>query len=191
VGGGETKSVDVRIVAATNRDLSTPESGFRRDLFFRLNVLSVHLPPLREREGDIELLLEWFLADLAARLKTKPRRFDSETLAILREYSWPGNVRELRNLVERMLILAPDEVIRPSDLPPLPGAAVEAAKGTSYYACGDFQEFKSASEGAFLQHKLKENMYNVSKTAEALGMQRSNLYKKITKYGLRTQPETV
>lgn len=191
VGGGDTKSVDVRIVAATNRDLASPESGFRRDLFFRLNVLSIHLPPLREREGDIELLLEWFLADLAARLKVKPRRIDAETMAILQEYSWPGNVRELRNLVERMLILASDEVIKPSDLPLLPGAAQEGSSDSSFFECGDFQEFKSASEGAFLQHKLKENLYNVSKTAEALGMQRSNLYKKITKYGLRTQPESV
>ncbi len=191
VGGADTKSVDVRIVAASNRDLSSPESGFRRDLFFRLNVLSIHLPPLREREGDIELLLEWFLADLAAQLKMKSRRFDTETLAILREYSWPGNVRELRNLVERLLILAPDEVIRPTDLPPLPGAAQEASDKPSFFECSDFQDFKSASEGAFLQHKLKENLYNVSKTAEALGMQRSNLYKKITKYGLRTQPESI
>ncbi len=191
VGGGDTKAVDVRIIAATNRDLSSPDSGFRQDLFFRLNVLSIHLPPLREREGDTDLLLEWFMADLASRLKTKPRRFAPETLAILREYSWPGNVRELRNLVERLLILASNEIIKPGDLPLLPGAAHEAARESSFFGCTDFQAFKSESEGAFLQHKLKENLYNVSKTAEALGMQRSNLYKKITKYGLRTQPESV
>jgi len=191
VGGGDTKVVDVRIVAATNHDLSSPSSGFRQDLFFRLNILSIHLPPLREREGDIDLLLEWFMADLASRLKSKPRRFDPETVAILREYSWPGNVRELRNLVERMLILASDDIIKPGDLPLLPGSAQEAARESSFFACTDFQDFKAESEGAFLQHKLKENLYNVSKTAEALGMQRSNLYKKITKYGLRTQPETV
>ena len=143
------------------------------------------------REEDIDILLDWFMADLASHLKTKPRRFDSETLAILREYSWPGNVRELRNLVERLLILAPNEVVRPSDLPVLPGAAQEAARQSFFFDCTDFQTFKSESEGAFLQHKLKENLYNVSKTAEALGMQRSNLYKKITKYGLRTQPESV
>ena len=190
VGGGDTKSVDVRIVAASNRDLSSPNSGFRQDLFFRLNVLAIHLPPLREREGDIELLLEWFTADMASRLKTRPCRFDPETLAILREYSWPGNVRELRNLVERLLILASGEVIKPGDLPLLPGAAQEAAGPSTFFDCADFQTFKSESEGAFLQHKLKENLYNVSKTAEALGMQRSNLYKKITKYGLRTQPES-
>ena len=190
VGGGDTKSVDVRIVAASNRDLSSPDSGFRQDLFFRLNVLAIHLPPLREREGDIELLLEYFTADMADRLKTKPCRFDPETLAILKEYSWPGNVRELRNLVERLLILASDEVVRPADLPLLPGAALDSVGPSSFFDCADFQTFKSESEGAFLQHKLKENLYNVSKTAEALGMQRSNLYKKITKYGLRTQPES-
>ena len=190
VGGQETRTVDVRIVAATNRDLAGPDSGFRQDLFFRLNVLSVHLPPLREREGDVELLLEWFMADLSRRLKTRPRRYAPETLAILRRHGWPGNVRELRNLVERLLILAPDEVIRPADLPALPGAAGEAAGDAALFACDDFQEFKNRSEGAFLQHKLRENQYNVSRTAESLGMQRSNLYKKITKYGLKTQPDT-
>jgi two-component system nitrogen regulation response regulator NtrX len=90
--------------------------------------------------------------------------------------------------VERMLILASGDVIQPSDLPPLPGAGQQAAGEDSFFDCNDFQQFKSLSEGAFLQHKLKENLYNVSKTAEVLGMQRSNLYKKITKYGLRTQP---
>jgi len=189
VGGTETRTVDVRIVAATNRDLSSRDSGFRQDLFFRLNVLSIHLPPLREREGDVEHLLEWFMADLAARLKTRPRKFAPETLALLREYSWPGNVRELRNLVERLLILVSGEVVKPGDLPLLPGAVNAAAEGGTFLDCTDFQDFKTRSESAFLQHKLKENLYNVSRTAEALGMQRSNLYKKITKYDLRTQPE--
>ncbi len=188
VGGADTRSVDVRIVAATNRALASPDSGFRQDLFFRLNVLSIHLPPLREREGDVELLLEWFMADLAKRLKTAPRRYAPETLAILRAYSWPGNVRELRNLVERMLIMASGDVVQPSDLPVLPGVGQDVAENDSLFVCNDFQEFKARSEGEFLQHKLKENLYNVSKTAEVLGMQRSNLYKKITKYGLRTQP---
>ena len=189
VGGAETRMVDVRIVAATNRDLAGRDSGFRQDLFFRLNVLAIHLPPLRERVGDVELLLEWFMADLAARLKTRPRRFAPETLAILQEYAWPGNVRELRNLVERLLILASGEGIKPADLPLLPGAAAVTDSGDLPLDCDDFQEFKARSEGTFLQHKLKENRYNVSRTAEVLGMQRSNLYKKITKYELRTQPD--
>ena len=189
VGGTETREVDVRIVAATNRDLSSPQSGFRQDLFFRLNVLSIHLPPLRERDGDVELLLSWFMADLAARLNRDQLTFSPETLAILKQYSWPGNVRELRNLVERLLILSSGPTVKPSDLPLLPGTQGSSSEDASFLDCSDFQEFKARSEGAFLQQKLKENMYNVSRTAEALGMQRSNLYKKISKYELRTQPE--
>jgi len=188
VGGTDTRHVDVRIVAATNRDLAAPESGFRQDLFFRLNVLAIHLPPLRERVGDVALLLDWFMADLARKLKLDPLQYAPETLAILAAYSWPGNVRELRNLVERMLILASGPVVQAADLPVLPGAGRQADTSNAFFACSDFQEFKAMSEGEFLQHKLRENLYNVSKTAEVLGMQRSNLYKKISKYGLRTQP---
>lgn len=189
VGGAETHEVNVRIVAATNRDLSDPESGFRQDLFFRLNVLSIHLPPLRERSGDVELLLSWFMSDMASRMNQSPLGFSPEALSILKEYSWPGNVRELRNLVERLLILCSGKVVKPSDLPLLPGQRNSAGNAGSFMDCQDFQEFKARSEGAFLQQKLRENLYNVSRTAEALGMQRSNLYKKISKYGLRTQPE--
>jgi two-component system, NtrC family, nitrogen regulation response regulator NtrX len=190
VGGSETIKVDVRIVAATNRDLSAPDAGFRQDLFFRLNVLAVHLPPLRERGSDLELLLDHFMTVLGATLKIAPKTFSPEALALLREHRWPGNVRELRNLVERLLILAPSPVIRPGDLPLLPGAAPRADSELDLLRCKDFQDFKSRSEGLFLQQKLRENHYNVSRTAELLGMQRSNLYKKITKYGLRTQPES-
>ena len=152
-------------------------------------MLSIHLPPLRERAGDVELLLSWFMADLAGRLNREQLSFSDETLAILKNYSWPGNVRELRNLVERLLILSSGSVVKPSDLPLLPGTQSSALSNASFLDCADFQEFKALSEGAFLQQKLKENMYNVSRTAEALGMQRSNLYKKISKYELRTQPE--
>lgn len=190
VGGSDTIKVDVRIVAATNRDLSSPEAGFRQDLFFRLNVLAIHLPPLRDRGADLELLLDHFMATLGAALKVPAKSFSPEALALLREHRWPGNVRELRNLVERLLILAPGVVIRPADLPLLPGAAPRASSELDLLRCKDFQDFKSRSEGLFLQQKLRENHYNVSRTAELLGMQRSNLYKKITKYGLRTQPES-
>ncbi len=188
VGGTETLQVDVRIVAATNRDLAVPDSGFRQDLFFRLNVLSIHLPPLREREGDIELLLEFFMSSLAQSLKMPPKTFAPQTVALLKDYSWPGNVRELRNLVERLLILTSGDVVRPADIPALPGARAAAADAPDFMSCQDFQEFKMRSESAYLQLKLKENRYNVSRTAEQLGMQRSNLYKKITKYDLNTEP---
>jgi len=191
VGGTETHHVNVRIVAATNRDLAAPDSGFRQDLFFRLNVLAIHLPPLRERGEDIELLLDYFMQILAVPLKMQPKAFSAETIALLKDYSWPGNVRELRNLVERLLILVSGPKVKPNDLPLMPGMASASNTGEdaeNFLVCKDFQEFKIRSESHFLQHKLKENRYNVSKTAENLGMQRSNLYKKIAKYGLDTQP---
>jgi two-component system nitrogen regulation response regulator NtrX len=189
VGGTEVREVDVRIVAATNRDLSKPEAGFRQDLFFRLNVVPIHLPPLRERKGDVDLLIDHFMAGLALRLKVPPKEVTPEARALLREHSWPGNVRELRNLIERLLILVSGPTIAPGDLPLLPGHAAGPGLEAELLSCADFQDFKSRAEGMFLQHKLRENRYNVSKTAESLGMQRSNLYKKISKYGLRTQPE--
>ncbi|MBU0741023.1 sigma-54 dependent transcriptional regulator [bacterium] len=188
VGGREARQVDVRIVAATNRDLTGPAANFRQDLYFRLNVLSVELPPLRERGGDVSLLLEHFMSAMAVQLKKKPKTFTAETLALLRTYAWPGNVRELRNLVERLMILVPGDLIRPKDLPVLSGSGPETRAGEwDWMSCTDFQEFKARSESMYLQAKLRENRFNVSRTAEQLGMQRSNLYKKISKYGLQTQ----
>ena len=190
VGGSEARQVDVRIVAATNRDLAGPEAGFRQDLYFRLNVLSMELPPLREREGDVDLLLAHFMTVMAVQLKKKPKVFDEEVLDRLRAYAWPGNVRELRNLVERLMILVPGDRITPADLPALSGQGSErAVEDWNWMGCNDFQEFKTRSESMFLQAKLKEFRYNVSRTAERLGMQRSNLYKKISKYGLKTQAD--
>ncbi len=189
VGGRETMKVDVRIVAATNRNLSDAGSGFRRDLFFRLNVLSVELPPLRERAGDVDLLLDHFMQHLAGSMKTRPKAFSQEALAVLRDYDWPGNVRELRNLVERLLILVPGTVVKPADLPLLAGEPPAAGADSDLFRARDFQTFKARAEALFLQQKLKEHRYNVSRTAEALGMQRSNLYKKITRYGLQTNLE--
>ena len=190
VGGHVPLSVDVRIVAATNRDLTGPDAGFRPDLFFRLNVLSVELPPLRERGDDVFLLLAHFMESLARHLKKPPKTFSDEALTRLSAYAWPGNVRELRNLVERVLILVPGDVVTPADLPLREESAhPDPATDWDWSGCNDFQEFKTRSESTFLQAKLVANRYNVSRTAESLGMQRSNLYKKISKYGLQTQPE--
>ena len=187
VGGREVRQVDVRIVAATNRDLASPGSGFRQDLFFRLNVLAIHLPPLRERAADVDLLLDHFMNTLSAQLGRQPKRFAPEALAALRRHTWPGNVRELRNLVERVLILTTGEVVDAPGLPPLLDSRTASPDGAAWLGIPDFQDFKAATETVYLQAKLKEFGYNVSRTAEALGMQRSNLYKKIAKYGLRTQ----
>lgn len=189
VGGRETMKVDVRIVAATNRDLAAPASGFRRDLYFRLNVLAINLPPLRERTGDVELLLAYFMDQLAGTMKTRTKTFSPEALSLLSQYAWPGNVRELRNLVERLLILVPGPVIKPADLPVLSDHTAGVDAPQDLFRCRDFQAFKAKAEALYLQQKLRDNRFNVSRTAEVLGMQRSNLYKKITKYGLQTQAE--
>jgi two-component system nitrogen regulation response regulator NtrX len=125
---------------------------------------------------------------LAVALKTEAKEFSPEAMALLADYSWPGNVRELRNLVERLLILAPGPVVRTSDLPLLPGTPTPGEESLDLLGCKTFGDFKARAEAIFLQAKLKENHYNVSRTAERLGMQRSNLYKKIARYRLRTQP---
>jgi DNA-binding NtrC family response regulator len=188
VGGQDLRKVDVRIIAATNRDLASPESGFRQDLYFRLNVLAVNVPALRERGHDVEILLAYFMEQISGQLKKTPKVFTANALAHLKNYAWPGNVRELRNLVERLMILVQGGEITVRDLPMKHTQLRDDDQvNNEILSCADFQEFKSCSETLFLQAKLEENGFNISKTAEKLGMQRSNLYKKIDKYGLNTR----
>jgi two-component system, NtrC family, nitrogen regulation response regulator NtrX len=189
VGGSGPIDVDVRILAATNRDLQGDEVEFRQDLFFRLNVISIRLPALRERPEDIETLFAHFLAQAAVEMKQKPKEVDPAVLDRLMAYSWPGNVRELRNLSERLAIVAPTEGIRVADLPAGMGGRETTRGLAEFLEAPTFQDFKSSSEAVFLQAKLSENDYNISRTAEQLEMQRSNLYKKIQRYDLRTSPE--
>ncbi len=186
VGGQDLIRVDVRVIAATNRDLQDEQLQFRQDLFYRLNVIQIHLPALRERPEDIEPLFLHFLSRAAAEMGQPVKEVDPEVLKILRRQNWPGNVRELRNLAERLAIVAAGDTIRTSDLPLATGGGSPGTLGDDLFGCATFNEFKAASEAAFLQHKLREYGYNVSRTAEELGMQRSNLYKKIQKYGLQT-----
>ncbi len=186
VGGSGPIDVDVRILAATNRDLQDDDLGFRQDLFFRLNVISIHLPALRERPEDIPALFDHFLARAAVEMKQKPKPLDPEVVNKLIAYDWPGNVRELRNLAERLAIVAPAEGIRVADLPASMGGRETVRGGAEFLDAPTFQDFKAASEAVFLQAKLAENDYNISRTAEQLEMQRSNLYKKIQRYDLRT-----
>jgi two-component system nitrogen regulation response regulator NtrX len=147
------------------------------------------MPPLRERPEDVPLLFDHFL-DVAAREMKQPRKgVADDVMERLQRYAWPGNVRELRNLAERLAIVSPGEVIRAMDLPPAMGGGDVARSGAEFLDAPTFQDFKAASEAAYLQAKLHENDYNVSRTAEVLEMQRSNLYKKIQRYGLRTSPD--
>jgi two-component system nitrogen regulation response regulator NtrX len=185
VGGTETKKVDVRVIAATNKEL-LEEAGkglFREDLFYRLNVVPVKIPPLRERRSDIKLLTDFFLEQVASELGVVAKKIAPPTLDTLMDYSWPGNVRELRNLIERLCILIGGDTIRREDLPPLELTREEDMLRDPF-GLKTYQEFKDFTEKEFLIKKLRENNGNVSRTARQLGMQRSNLYKKLEKYDI-------
>ena len=185
VGGADTKHVDVRVIAASNKDLlqEASKGAFREDLYYRLNVVPIRIPPLRERKSDIIILAEYFLQEVAGELGRAPKKISKEALTILEKYLWPGNVRELRNLIERLCILSSGNVIKPEDLPTLALGREDGAPKDAF-GLRTFQEFKDSMEKEFLVKKLKENNGNVSRTARQLDMQRSNLYKKLEKYGI-------
>lgn len=193
LGGQKEIEVDVRIIAASNKDLvKEMEKGtFREDLFYRLEVVEIHIPPLRQRREDIPDLVRAFLEDYALENGTKTKTIEEEALDYLQSLPWPGNVRELRNAIERLAILSSGEAITLDDLRAFvqpPGRRPQAEEGEEReYA--SFQVFKEGAEQEFLRKKLEENDWNVSETARKLGMQRSNLYKKMEKYGLRRGDE--
>ena len=180
VGAARVRQVNVRVIAATNRDLteSIREGRFREDLYFRLNVLPVRTPPLRERTEDIPELVEHFTRLFSQRDNRKPRRYAPGALAVLKARSWPGNVRELKNLVERVLIMADSDPIEVKDLPPEARVSPTdiSEKGLQL---GTLSAFKEYAEREFLVAKLRENAWNISRTAEVIATPRSNLYKKI------------
>jgi two-component system, NtrC family, nitrogen regulation response regulator NtrX len=186
VGGDETLDVDVRVLAATNKDLrEAVEAGeFREDLFYRLNVVPIHVPSLAERREDIPLLARHFL-DVAVRANDLGRRIlTTDGEATLTRHTWPGNVRQLRNLMERVAILAPGEEIDTAVLEEH-FTVHRGRAGDPLAECESFETFKLESERLFLETKLIENDWNIKRTAERLGMQRSHLYKKIEKYALK------
>jgi two-component system nitrogen regulation response regulator NtrX len=188
IGGSKPIQVDVRVLAATNKQLDREiaEGRFREDLFYRLNVVPLHLPPLRERREDIPLLVRHFLAQLSMREGMTPRRMDDAAVQLLSSLDWPGNVRELRNTIERLLILSGGNTITVADVERQVGASAGDAGGLgSLLECSTFEEFKGAAERAFLLAKLRQHDWNVSETARVLEMPRSNLYKKIDRYGLQ------
>jgi two-component system nitrogen regulation response regulator NtrX len=188
LGGSKTISVDVRVLAATNKALEAEitEGRFREDLFYRLNVVPIHVPPLRERREDIPSLVAHFIETLTKREGVAPKTIAPDAVQRLQEMDWPGNVRELRNTIERLLILSGAARITADDVARLVGGARsggEVGLG-SLLDCKTFEEFKHAAERAFLLGKLREYDWNVSETARGLDMPRSNLYKKIERYGL-------
>ena len=187
VGGAKPIQVDVRVLAATNKELEEEiKAGrFREDLFYRLNVIPLHVPPLRERREDIPMLVQHFAESYAREGAVKPRRFTDEALERMQRMDWPGNVRELRNTVERLMILSSGPAIAADDVDLLVSGQMKGGGLSSdLLSCQTFAEFKEAAERAFIIQKLRENDWNVSETARILDMPRSNLYKKIERYEL-------
>ena len=188
IGGSKSIQVDVRVIAATNKDLGLEiaEGRFREDLLYRLNVVEIEVPALRERVADIPELVTHFAEQISIAAGVAGKRFGDDAIHRLQQRSWPGNIRELRNAVERALILAPGKVVTAFDvdrlLPPSDGSTVDAPADPGQ--ARTFETFKQDAERAFLAGKLRENDWNVSETARALKMPRSNLYKKIERYGL-------
>ena len=208
LGSARTIKVDVRVIAATNKDLEEAISRgeFREDLFFRLNVIPIVVPPLRERREDIPQLVHHFARLMGEEHNLKPKKFESAAMEALQRYRWRGNIRELRNTVERVLIMSPADVVRFDDLPgeirggesraAAPGpenrSSTAPVNGTSAPSNAapsgsTLREFKDASERAYLVQKLRENGWNISKTAEVIDTPRSNLYKKLEQYGIKQE----
>ncbi|NNG25920.1 MAG: sigma-54-dependent Fis family transcriptional regulator [Ignavibacteriaceae bacterium] len=183
VGGGKKIDVDVRIIAATNKNLidEIEKENFREDLFHRLNVIPLDIPPLRERKDDIPILLEFFANDITARHKKAPTKFTTDAIKLLQEMNWSGNVRELRNIVERIIIIIDKREIERKDIEVL-FAPSRATMDSIIDESNSFQEFKEKAERAFIVKQLNENNWNISKTAELLDIQRSHLYNKMKKY---------
>jgi two-component system, NtrC family, nitrogen regulation response regulator NtrX len=192
LGSARTLKVDVRVIAATNKDLEAEiERGtFREDLYFRLSVIPIHVPPLRERTEDIPALVRHFIELFARENNFRPKRFSPAALEAMQQHRWKGNVRELRNTVERLLIMAPGDTIEVTDLRGVlrsePRAElVEAPRERP----GTLREFKESAERAFLVEKLRENGWNISRTAEVIGTPRSNLYKKLEQYQISQEAD--
>jgi len=182
VGSGAGVTVDARIVASTNKNLDEEiaRGNFREDLFYRLNVIPFYVPPLRERLEDVQALAEHFSREFSDAYGRRPKQFSEEASDTLRQYTWPGNVRELRNLIERIVIMNPQQRIERKHIPAL--TPRPAARGQASFST--LQEARAAYERDFIIKKLEECQGSVSRAAEALGLERSHLYRKMKSLGI-------
>lgn len=190
VGGAKVIETDVRVLAATNKDLEKEmeTERFRQDLFYRLNVIPLFIPPLRERKDDIPVLVQRFLKEFSHKEGLPEKEISPEAMEILLEHNWPGNVRELKNLMERMVILTQSDIIKASDIPPFILNHKGSGDGT-FLAVNSYRAAKSEFEKRFIEKKLQENEGNVSRTAEIIGLERSNLHRKIKAYNLESRKD--
>src|SRR5688572_295005 len=190
VGGSTRIKVDARVLAATNKDLTAEirASRFREDLYFRLNVVPIFVPSLRERQEDIPLLAEHFMAMLAREYGRRPKTFEADALIALRQYSWPGNVRELRNVIERLMIMVPGDRVSSRDLSFLDQSLASTATETPATAKTSVEaplhEARDRFERDYILRALAFQQGNISRTAEMLGIERSNLYRKMRAFGI-------
>jgi two-component system nitrogen regulation response regulator NtrX len=187
VGGTARIKVDARVLAATNKDLQAEiRSGrFREDLYVRLNVIPIFVPPLRDRQEDIPLLADHFMANFAREYGRRVKRFDAGARAVMQQYPWPGNVRELRNVIERLMIMVPGDSISPVDLSFLDAAAL--SRPAALEVTGErrtLHEARDQFERDLILRTLAEQQGNMSRTAEVLGVERSNLYRKMKAFGI-------
>ena len=192
VGGRELIPVNVRVIAATNKDLEQEIAAnrFREDLYYRLNVIPLQVPPLRERREDIPLFVDFFTKAFCVRSGLPPRDFEPEAVARLMEYDWPGNIRELKNIIERLVILTRAESVTAAHVSQaIKLQAVQPEEPDDLFAVPDYREAKAQFEREFLRRKLDENGGNITKTAEAIGIERTNLHRKMKSLGLNVPRE--
>jgi len=187
VGGNRTITVDTRVIAATNKNLEEEivKGRFREDLYFRLNVIPIKVPPLRDRVDDISELVDEFLNEFSLATKGECKYLTPDAVDLLNKHSWPGNVRELKNLIERLVIMCPGKAIRARDIPPpFNTSRIEEPRVESLFSFDTLKQARETFERSFIAGKLKQFGGNISRTAEAIGVERSNLHKKIRAYGL-------
>jgi two-component system, NtrC family, nitrogen regulation response regulator NtrX len=184
VGAAQSIQVDVRVVAATNKVLEEEieRGNFREDLFYRLNVIPFHVPPLRDRAEDVPVLADYFLEEFTRSYGRKPKELTTEAYRLLQEYHWPGNVRELRNLIERIVILNPQVRVDARHIPL--NITRRSVVDRPMDRFGSLQELREAVEREYILKKLEEANGNVTRTAELLGLERSNLYRKMKTLGI-------
>lgn len=185
VGGTKDIKVNVRIISATNKDLceEIKKGNFREDLYYRLNVVPIYLPTLRERKEDIPELINYFISEFVTEKGWKSKTFTKKAIETLQSYDWPGNVRELKNAVERLMIMTVSDVIDIDDIERT-GIIRKNFSEERYFQYASLKEARDAFERDFILKKLKENNWNMTKTAELIGIERSNLYKKIKSFGI-------
>ncbi len=193
VGGMRTIKVDVRVIAASNKILEDEirAGRFREDLYYRLNVIPIEVPPLRERREDIPLLVEYFLKEYSAGGGSRVKKASPDALRLFSAYSWPGNVREMKNIIERLVIMTPGAEIEATHVPPPirsappENEALDDMVGSrSADSAGSLREARAAFERDYILRRLKENDWNISRTAEVLKIERSNLHRKIAALGI-------